>query len=949
MKKSVLTRIIAWIYVITLTVAVLPINTTATADETYDNSYSTLKSDEKAYDNYLDKFIDKGYASHSIMAFGNEAVALDSASFFVEDDGSSIYWDGKSGALSWKFEITDDALYTLRMSYSFPENNGDLKFSVQIDSEIPFDEATQLFFPQKWINSSETVRTDSKGNELAPEQELSNEYITNDAIDDTGVHIDPYLFYLTKGTHILTVEAPKQPIKISEIGFGEPEQVTSYSDYSKDFELTENSDSDIIYIQGEEASAKSSNSLVAKSDRANYLMTPSNPRLKKLNYIGGSAWDSPCQTIEWEFTAEKAGYYYLAFRYKQSEVIDGESYRWLKIDGKTPFEEAKSLQFDYSQKWKYYKYFNVSEPYYIYLDEGPHTLSLTYTMSSMSEYYKEFSDIVEQLGDKYIEMVMITGESPDVNRDYELFKQIPDLQEKLEECSNRLLALVDEQTSQSGRGNEYSASMKNMVRVLESMIDYPYDAQYYVKDYYTNYTSLSSWLYEMKSMPLSIDEIQLVPYGRECDENKGNLFKSAWFSIQRLFFSFTKDYDKNDDNNYPEIRLWVNWGRDQTAILTSLINETFTPEYHINVNVEIVNASLINGIMSGNFPDVSLHLSRTDPVNLGMRDALVDLKSFSDYNEVLARFQPGAEEPYCYNNKLYALPDTQNFFIMFYRTDIFEKLNLKVPTNWDEFHHVTTVIQRNNMQVFIPYTQITTSTTVNSGIGSLSLFPTLLQQSGLSLYNGEKNATAINNPKAISVFEDWIGFYKNDKLPKEANFYNRFRVGTMPLGITNYNTYTTLYSAAPEIANRWSIACLPANATTGNDNISGSGTGCAIVNKSSHKEEAWEFLKWWTSADTQKRYSENVESVIGIISRIQTSNVEAFKSLSWNADDRETLLDQWSKVKEIPEIPGSYYVSRAVDQAFWSVLNDGEDEKYSVIKWSEIADSEIARKIKQYQ
>lgn len=949
MKKSAFTRITVWAYIFVMLALVVPIDTTASAAAAYENAGGVVKSGGNEYDSYIKQFADKVYASNSVMSFGNEATAIDNASFSVENDGTSVYWDGNNGSLSWKLDIPDDALYTLRMSYAFPDNSVDLKLSVRIDSEVPYEEAEQLYFPKKWTDTSETVRTDNNGNELAPEQVLSKEYITNDAADDTGINVEPFLFYLTKGVHILTVNAPKQPIRISKIGFGAPEKVSTYSDYSKNFKLTEESENNIITIQGENAASKSSNSLVAKSDKSNYLMTPSNPRVKKLNYIGGSSWDSPCQTIEWEFDALKSGYYYLALRYKQSEVINGESYRWLKIDGKTPFEEAKNLKFYYTPKWKFYKFAGDEEPYYIYLEKGSHTLSLTYTMSSMSEYYKEFSDIVEQLGDKYIEMVMVTGESPDVNRDYELFKQIPDLNEKLGECRNRLLNLADIQTSQSKRGNQYSAAMKNMARVLKSMIDSPYDAQYYVKDYYTNYTSLSSWLYEMKSMPLSIDEIQLVPYGKEYAEKSSNLFKSGWFGFQRLLCSFTKDYNKKSSNDYPEIRLWVNWGRDQTSILSSLINETFTPEHHINVKLEIVNASLINGIMSGNYPDISLHLSRTDPVNLGMRGALADLKSFSDYKDVLSRFQPGAEEPYYYNDKLYALPDTQSFFIMFYRTDVFEKLNLKVPADWDEFHHAITVIQRNNMQVYIPYTQITTTTTVNGGIGSLSLFPTLLQQSGLSLYNEDKNATALNNSQAISVFEDWIGFYKNDKLLKEANFYNRFRVGTMPLGIMNYSTYTTLYSAAPEIADRWSIACVPGNSTTENSSIAGSGTGCAIVNKSSHKSEAWEFLKWWTSAETQKRYSENVESVIGVISRIATSNVEAFSNLSWDADDKEILLEQWSRVKEIPEIPGSYYVSRAVDQAFWSVLNDGENEKYAVIKWSEIADSEIARKIKEYQ
>ncbi len=141
----------------------------------------------------------------------------------------------------------------------------------------------------------------------------------------------------------------------------------------------------------------------------------------------------------------------------------------------------------------------------------------------------------------------------------------------------------------------------------------------------------------------------------------------------------------------------------------------------------------------------------------------------------------------------------------------------------------------------------------------------------------------------------------------------------MPLGIAQYSVYLTLYDAAPEIKNRWAVACVPST-DGGNGFVAGSGTGCGIVKKSKHKAAAWEFLKWWTAADTQVRYSGNVESVLGMLGRPQTSNVEALESLAWNAEDKANILKQWESVREIPEIPGSYYLTRSVDQAFSQVI-----------------------------
>lgn len=107
------------------------------------------------------------------------------------------------------------------------------------------------------------------------------------------------------------------------------------------------------------------------------------------------------------------------------------------------------------------------------------------------------------------------------------------------------------------------------------------------------------------------------------------------------------------------------------------------------------------------------------------------------------------------------------------------------------------------MQSWIPYTQITTTATVNTGVGGLNLFASILQQFGGSFYNAEKTATELESPTALNAFTYWTDMYTKYKLPTTASFYNRFRLGTMPLGIEVYTLYTTLKEAAPEIDGRW--------------------------------------------------------------------------------------------------------------------------------------------------
>lgn len=855
----------------------------------------------------------------------------------------ALLWENGEGGITFEFTAASAGLYNIELTYYLPESGVEPEIGVMTDGKYPYSELEKAALPREWKNSG-AAREDEDGNQLTPEQVESGRYITRRLKDSSGVNTEPYLVSLAAGRHTVTILSPKQTVAISAIRFVTPEKTEKYRKPTN-----EKTDAETLIIEGEDAVYKSSNTLIPQSDTQDSGMSPASPYKQKLNYIGGSSYNSPNDTLVWEFEVEKSGYYSLALRYKQADVVNGESLRWLKIDGSTPFEECREIRFKYNPRWTVFDFGDENgEPYYFYLENGKHEISLEVTLGEMSEYYRRLEEVTEALGDEYIGIVKITGDSPDVNRDYELFNQIPELNKRLSEYSEKLSGIISDMQSFTGKlGSQYIAAMKNMKRVIDTMRGRPYTAHQYVKDYYTNYSTLSSWLYDMKNMPLSVDWLELVPSGAETEYTKTGFFGNLIFGAKRLIYSFSADYGKKPSDNKEQIRLWVNWGRDQTMVLDTLIREDFTAKTGISVKLEQVNASLINGILAGNFPDVSLYMARTDPVNLGIRGALADLTEFDDCGEVLSRFQTGAELPYSYNGALYALPDTQNFFIMFYRRDILENLGLTVPKTWTEFLNTATVIQQNNLEVYVPYTQIVAATTVNGGIGGLHLLPTLMLQNGLSFYNEEQTATALTSPKALSVFKYWTDFYRDYQFVKEADFYNRFRVGTMPLGIAQYSVYLTLYDAAPEIKNRWAVACVPST-DGGNGFVAGSGTGCGIVKKSKHKAAAWEFLKWWTAADTQVRYSGNVESVLGMLGRPQTSNVEALGALAWNAEDKANILKQWESVREIPEIPGSYYLTRSVDQAFWQVINGKASVKDAVVKQSRVADSEIERKIKEY-
>ena len=868
-------------------------------------------------------------------------------------ENKALVWESGKGEISYKINIPKSALYYIDFTY-LPLKGTDVEFELKIDGDYPFQACEKLSLINYWVDNGEPTK-DDLGNEYTCEQKEYGEFITRHLIDNGGVESRVYKFALEQGEHEVTVVAKSQGFALSNISFTAPNKIISYEQYLSKHNTNEKIEAEPIVIEGENAWLKSTRSMVALADNSDIAVTPSSAFLSKLNYIGGKNWKSPSEEIIWKFNVKKTGWYKLGFSYKQDTVVNGEVYRTLKIDDVIPFAEAEKIGYMYSTAWEFESFKNNNnEDYMFYLTEGEHTISLTVTLGEITDIYKQLKDLILNLGQLYIDIIMITGESPDVNRDYILFKQLPDFNSKLESfietlnsMSNRFYEITGEES------NQFVAAFNNTVRIMQDMIDEPYESHLYVKDLYTQYTTLGSLLSEMANGPLALDQIQFTPANNDFNLKKSGFFRDCLFGIKRFIASFTMDYasvnSKSDDNK--KIKIWINWGRDQAMVLDSLIKQSFTPKTGISVNLELTNASLIKGMLSNTQPDLQLHMSRTEPVNLAMREALYDLKNFDDYDEVITRFIDGATVPYTYKDGVYALPDTQNFYLMFYRKDIFEKLNLKVPETWEEFLDVTANIERNNMTVSLPYTQITSTTTVNSGVGGLNLFPTILGQYGGKIYNDEQNACTLKEPIALEAFTFWTEMYTKYKIPTTQSFYNRFKVGTCPLGIDVYTMYTQISEAAPEIEGAWGIALVPGFKQADgviNHTISGSGSGCAILEKSKNKDEAWEFLKWWTSAETQLSYNNNVESILGAISRTTTATVEAFEQMSWKEDDLSILLEQRRNIVEVPEIPGSYYLTRAVDQAYWQVINKTKNVKDALVYWSDVADNEIARKIKQY-
>lgn len=932
--------------VIMLTVALFTDVTAAENKEEKVTQFSEIQSvsEENSYKNYKESIKEFTVADTEIVIDAKDYTEGSTVKLIQGDlygENSGIIFENSGDKAVYSFNVDTDGIYNIKVDYAAIEKTTmDIQMAVYIDGKILWDDLEKIELFRWWKDATKVWNLDKEGNEVPPEQIEAFGFREQYLFDVSGLEADYYQFYFSKGSHTIEFLLKQEPVAFKQITLTAPQNLEKASEVVKKIKAKDYTGDDLI-IQGEAAFEKSSFSLAPKSDSLSADVQPQSPYKNVINYIGATTWDSPWQTLKWQVDIGEAAFYKLGFHFKQSAVVNADVYRDIKIDGKAPFSEAKEYSFGYDSDWQY-KTLNNNDgkPCKIFLDEGIHTIELSVTLGPTAEYIRRLENILEVIGDEYLKISMITGETPDMNRDYELFSQIPDLENSFKWCIEELNVLSKIMVDSSGESSQYVTTVKGTTRILEQMTAKKYLAHTYKKDLYTQYTNLSSILYEMRSMPLSLDEIRL-----SAPNSKAPKYANWWDTLKYNLFgflaSFSSDYNvANENNENVTLKIWTTWGRDQTQVLNSLIAESFTPKYGIEVDIQITAATLVQGMLTGRAPDLSLGLTRSSPVDFAMRGALVKLSDYDDFDEVMTRFNAGSAEAYRYKGDYYALPDTQNFYIMYYRKDVLENLGItKIPETWDEFIETSAIIQRNNMRAYLP------------DASGMTILATLLEQNNVPLYNDERTANLLDRDDAVSVFEWWTKLYTEYKFDVTADFYNRFRIGTMPLGIASYTTYTQLVQTATDIEGRWGIALIPGvRDEEGNINraTADSGTGCAILKDSKHQDEAWEFLKWWTSADTQYRYSKNVETILGPIARIATSNKEAFSNYAWNNDDASIFMEQWEHVISIPELPGSYYMTRSVEQAFLSVVNKGTTPTDAMIRWSSIANEEITRKIKEY-
>jgi len=867
-----------------------------------------------------------------------------------------IIFGENQASVDFEFDVESEGLYTILLEYMAMEGLKTQKtqISIKLNDEYVYDYLREIELERPWSNKGE-VFTDSRGNETRAEQAEVYCWAEKLLYDSEGRCNQPLKVYLRKGENKISITSDNGFFALSKLILVNKEKLKMYSEVKKEHKKMgyKESSNTLQFIEAEKYYLKSDSTILPDYDKSDAETSPASASRMLLNIIPASKYQDPGQWITWKTDIKESGLYKISLRARQKEKSGFASSRRLLIDGEIPFVECENLEFSSSSEWYIQTLSNGEEEFLFYLDKGTHEITLQVTSGSFANISVSVDEYIYRLNSVYRKVIMAMGSTNnDMYRDYKI-SSIPGVVEEITDLGKALKGIEEEIIKINGGSGSSLTSVRALINQLEIFKRTPDKLATMSSSFKSNIEALSTWNLSTRQQPLDLDYLLITSGDSEMPEATAGFFKNILFDIKRLIATFASDYGTiGDVSGEKAIKVWIaTLGRDQLQILKELTDNKFVKETNIKVDISLVSTGINEAVLAGQAPDAALFLTGDQPVNLAMRGALVDLSNFAEFNEVTKRFYAGSMKTFEYKDGCYGIPLTETFNVMFVRNDIFSELKLSIPETWEDIYKVAAILQRNSMEIGIPST--------------VGMYATFLIQNGGSFYNAEMSKTGFDSIAAKKAFNMWTDFFTKYGFPIQYDFYNRFRSGEMPIAIAPFTFLTQFEEAAPEINNQWSIYTVPgtysedgnfnkaisisdATGNTTNPGLTQSITAACIFNSSNNKENAWRFIEWFSRDEIQSEFGTVQESVLGAISRYASANVNAFASLPWDSNERKVIEEQRSYITVFNEIPGSYYISRNINNAFRSVVNDKSNPAEMLNKYNIQINNELKHKSEEF-
>lgn len=884
-------------------------------------------------------------------------IRADTLGLPLSDHESARLYDKPSVSLqagdtvTFEIPIEEEGAYTVSFDVAAPDSfltppEGQLL----VDGAFPSEASPRIVFPVFYQNSQDEFPLDRYGNQALIRPQTMVRWTHVAMRDATFSQRYPLSVQLTPGTHAFEFQLTEDSLLLGSIYLEPAASSPTYGDY---LQATEASDPSGVLIELEaEHPAFKNDTAIRPINSRSLAVTPYDTNRLLLNTLGGENWDRSGSTVYYEFSVPQDGFYHITLRALQATKNNFTVFRRITINDRVLFDELNTVPFNYSADWSDIALGDGETPYQIYLEAGVNVLGIEATNAPYNAAIQKITDVLLDINTVSLEVKRLTGNQNDPFKEWVISEYIPDIEEQLRSIAADLQEDLDGLRAIQGSGGSqeiltYQMAIDNILALADDPDELPARMNRFSEGSGSAAQLLATLLPALQSQPLTLDKIWIHSADTPPPSISVSPLTSAAENLKRFFNSFRPSPYQTIGASSGELEVWVNRPRQYVDLLQQMTDEQFTGETGVRVKFSIMpdESKLVLANAAGIQPDVALGVSTNVPYELAIRNALTDLRAFNDFDAYINIYRPGALLSYVINDSVYAIPETQDFWVTFYRRDIMESLGIPIPETWDEVIEILPELQRFGLN----YNTALSNSTGSKGY--LATAPYLFNH-GAPLYADNGFATGLGSDEAIEAMQFMSESFTIYGMPLEtASFYDSFRYGSLPIGVSNFTDYLKLLTAAPELNGLWEIALYPATiAEDGTERryATGSAQASIMFASTEQPDAAWEFMKWWMSTETQTDFQQQLILNYGMEYLWSSANVEAFAALPIPDEHKAVILEQWEWLQEPLKLPGSYMQERELSNAWNRIVFDGMNPRVAIDNAVVTINREITRKMEEF-
>jgi ABC-type glycerol-3-phosphate transport system substrate-binding protein len=852
---------------------------------------------------------------------------------------------------SVRFTLTvpETGEYTLAFDVAVPEDVRQAEGELRIDGAFPAEDFRRVQFPVFYRGNESTFPRDRYGNEALIRQTRVVLWATAPLRDIEFSQPYPVRLQLTAGEHDIEFALTQGSLYLGRFTATPFAPYPGYDAYLA--AQTAPVSGDFLFSFEAEQPAFKNDSALRPVNNRDLTVTPYDTYCLLLNTLGGESWVQSGTAAFYEITVPQDGLYAITVRALQNTRSNFTVFRRVTINGEVAFAELNAVPFPYAAGWQDVT-LGGETPWLIHLREGVNVLGLEATNSPYQPAIDTIRQALLDINALALEINRLTGNQRDPFKEWDVADYIPDIEPRIEAIAQRLIddKSTLEAIDRSGNSPEiltYQMAIDNLLFLAAEPNQIPNHMTRFSEGTGSAAQQLGSLLPLLQEQPLTLDRVYIHSPERTPQTAFVPITTSLGEDLKRFIHSFEPDPYASIGAETSELEVWVNRPRQFVDLMQLMADASFTPETGIQVKFSIMpdESKLVLANAADIQPDMALGVSTNVPYELAIRNALLDLRSFPDFDSFIHIYSPGALLGYIIDDAVYAVPETQDFWVTFYREDILNSLGLPVPRTWPEVIEILPELQRYGMNYNTP---------LSGGTGTRGYLFTApyLFNYGAPLYTDDGFATGLGSDEAVAAVRFMADSFTIYGMPlTTSSFFEGFRYGTLPVGISNAETYIKLLTAAPELAGLWNIAPYPATVLpdgTENRYATGSAQTGLIFRNTDQPDAAWEFLKWWMSSETQSEFQDQLLLSYGTEYLWFSANVEAFSRLPIPQEHREVILEQWQWLQEPVRLPGSYMQERELSNVWNRIVFDGENPRAAIDRAITIINREISRKMEEF-